>query len=156
MLRKELSSRVFGWLSYTLLRSERATQEGAPYRLFDFDQTHVLTALASLDLGYEIELGARVRYSTGYPRTPVIGVYGDSRGRPFQPRFGAQNSIRIPSFFQADVRISKSFHLGRTVLEAYFDVENATNRVNPEEIVYSPDYKQRRYVTGLPVLPVPE
>ena len=39
-------------------------------------------------------------------------------------------------------------------LEAYLDVQNVTDRSNPEEIVYSLDYTQRRYITGLPILPV--
>ncbi len=69
--------------------------------------------------------------------------------------FGRLNSIRIPSFWQVDVRVSKKFTLGRgTSLEAYLDLQNVTDRSNPEEIVYSPDYKERRYITGLPVLPV--
>ena len=64
------------------------------------------------------------------------------------------NSIRIPDFFQLDVRLSKRWKLGRTVLETYLDVQNAFNRQNPEEIVYSQNYAQPRYITGLPILPV--
>ena len=36
----------------------------------------------------------------------------------------------------------------------YLDVQNVTNRDNPEEIAYSPDYQQRRYILGLPILPI--
>ena len=39
-------------------------------------------------------------------------------------------------------------------LEAYLDVQNVTNHENAEEIVYSPDYSERRYILGLPILPV--
>jgi hypothetical protein len=34
------------------------------------------------------------------------------------------------------------------------DVQNVTNRENPEEVAYSPDYSSKRYITGLPILPV--
>ena len=34
------------------------------------------------------------------------------------------------------------------------DVQNVTDRRNPEEIVYSYNYAQRRTITGLPILPV--
>ena len=51
-------------------------------------------------------------------------------------------------------RVSKRFVVGDSALEAYLDVQNVTNRPNPEEIVYSLDYSQRRYITGLPLLPV--
>jgi outer membrane receptor protein involved in Fe transport len=67
---------------------------------------------------------------------------------------GAHNSIRIPAFVQLDLRVAKRFKLGGSELEAYLDVQNVTNRENPEELAYGPDYRERRYVLGLPVLPV--
>jgi hypothetical protein len=33
-------------------------------------------------------------------------------------------------------------------------MQNITSRSNPEEIVYSEDYRQRNYITGLPILVV--
>ena len=130
LLRKELSSRFFGWLSYTLLRSERAAAEGEPYHLFDFDQTHVLTAVASYDLGRDFEIGVRGRYASGYPRTPVTGTYSDTVTDSTSPRFGPQNGIRIPGFFQADVRLSKKFRLPGSIIEAYVD---SRERHQPKE-----------------------
>jgi TonB family protein len=154
LVRRQLAKRFFGWITYTLSASERATAAGAPYYPYGFDQTHVLSAVASLDLGHGFEVGARFRYATGYPRTPVTGAYFDGKTGTFEPFFGALNSIRIPDFVQLDVRVSKRFRMGETTLEAYLDVQNATNRANPEEIAYSLDYTQRRYITGLPLLPV--
>lgn len=52
------------------------------------------------------------------------------------------------------MRLARTFALGKASLETYVDVQNVTNRANPEEIVYSLDYAQRRYITGLPLLPV--
>ncbi len=154
LVRKQLAKRLFGWISYTLSKSERAIAPGAPYYPYDFDQTHVLAALASFDLGAGFEIGARFRYATGYPRTPVTGAYFDVKSGTYEPFFGSLNSIRIPAFVQLDVRVSKRFTMGASALEAYLDLQNVTNRDNPEEIVYSPDYSQRRYITGLPILPV--
>ena len=154
LLRRELANGLFGWVSYTLLRSERKDSPGADWRLFDYDQTHVLTALASYDLGRGFDVGARARYATGFPRTPVIGSYFDTRTATYQPILGAQNSTRIPAFAQLDVRLSKRFQFKTSHLELYLDVQNVTDRANPEEIVYSPDYTQKRYIDGLPLLPV--
>ncbi len=154
LLRKQLGKRFFGWVTYTLSKSERANAEGDPYAPYDFDQTHVLGAVASYDLGAGFEVGGRFRYATGFPRTPVIGTYFDGKTGVYEPLFGSLNSIRIPAFWQLDVRISKRFLIGRSTLEAYLDLQNVTNRDNPEEIVYSPDYSERRYITGLPILPV--
>jgi hypothetical protein len=73
----------------------------------------------------------------------------------YQPVFGAHNSIRIPDFYQLDARASKRFKFGPTTqAEIYLDVQNVTNRGNPEEIVYNYNYSQKSYITGLPVLPV--
>jgi TonB family protein len=154
LLRKQISNRLFGWLSYTLSRSERANAPGAPYYLYDYDQTHVLSAVASYDLSHGFVVGSRFRYATGYPRTPVTGAFFDQQTGIYEPLFGALNSTRIPAFVQWDIRVAKSFAIGKTSLETYLDVQNVTDRGNPEEIVYSLDYSQRRYITGLPILPV--
>ena len=154
LVRQNLSHGFFGWVAYTLLRSERRDRPDEPYRLFDFDQTHVLTALASYDLGRGFDIGGRVRYATGYPRTPVIGAYYDARRDLYEPVLGARNSTRIPDFVELDVRLAKRWSLGASELETYLDVQNVTNRENPEEIAYSPDYSERRYVSGLPILPL--
>jgi hypothetical protein len=113
----------------------------------------VLTALASYAIGRGFEVGARVRAATGFPRTPVVSAYFDARTDTYQPVFGVQNTIRIPAFVSLDLRGSKTFTLGKTELEIYLEVQNVTDRQNPEEIVYTQNYAQRAYITGLPILP---
>ena len=174
LLRHELTSRFFGWISYTLMRSERrdkcatienipgATAADAPqnlchegaWRLFDYDQTHVATVVASYDLGAGFEVGGRFRYATGFPRTPVVGSFVSARRDLYEPLFGEQNSIRIPAFVQLDARVSKRFKMSWGKAEIYVDVQNVTNHSNPEEIVYDYRYKNKNYITGLPILPV--
>jgi TonB family protein len=154
MLRRDLGGGFFGWLAYTLLRSERRLTSSHPWRLFDYDQTHVLTALASYDLGSGFEVGARARVASGYPRTPVTDTYFDSRRDQYEPILGAQNSIRIPYFFQLDARVSKRWTFSNNEIEAYLDVLNTTNQQNPEEIVYNSNYSEKKYINGLPILPV--
>jgi TonB family protein len=154
LIRKKLSSKFFGWLTYTLSRSQRAEAEGAPFYPYDYDQTNVLAALASYDLGHGFDVGARFRYATGYPRTPVVGAYFDAKSGLYEPIFGALNSIRIPDFYELDARVSKRFAMGSTAIEVYLDVQNVTDHANAEELVYSLDYSQRRTLTGLPILPV--
>ena len=154
LIRGEVGERFFGWLSYSLVRSQRRAGDSGAYRLSDYDQTHVLTALASYDLGAGFEVGARMRYATGFPRTPVTDAYYDVRRDRYQPVFGAQNSLRIPAFFALDVRVAKKLDIGNTRLDIYVEVQNITNHENAEEIVYSPDFSERGYVTGLPILPI--
>jgi TonB family protein len=154
LLRRELNKGFFGWASYSLIRSERQDHPDSAWRLFDFDQTHVATVVASYELGAGFEVGARFRYATGFPRTPVFTSFQGDRRVLYEPLFGAQNSIRIPAFVQADVRVSKRFTFGTVKAEVYVDVQNVTNRSNPEDIVYNYDYSKQGYITGLPILPV--
>ncbi len=154
LLRQQQVGRFFGWVSYSILRSQRRDAPDLDWRLFDFDQTHVFTALGSYDLGAGFEVGARFRYATGFPRTPVIGSYLDERTNTFEPRFGPQNSIRIPAFVALDVRVAKKFKWAHSDVEIYLDVQNVTNNANPEEIVYNTSFTQRGYITGMPILPV--
>jgi TonB family protein len=154
LLRHQLANGFFGWIAYTMLRSERKDAGTDYWRLFDYDQTHVLTALASYDLGKGFDIGVRGRYASGYPRTPVVNSYFDSRTATYQPVLGDKNSIRIPAFVELDVRVAKRFKFQSSSLEIYLDVQNVTNRKNPEEIAYNANYTERRYVEGLPILPV--
>ena len=153
LVRQELAKGFFGWISYSYIKSERKDTPESAWRLFDYDQTHVATLVASYELPLGFEIGTRLRYATGFPRTPVLGAYYNGRRDLFEPYFGRQNSIRLPAFFQADLRVTKRFTLGRLKVEAYLDVENVTNQKNAEEYVYSYDYKTRSTITGLPILP---
>jgi outer membrane receptor protein involved in Fe transport len=154
MLRQELIRGFFGWVTYTLSRSERRDHPDRAWRLFDYDQTHVLGVLASYDMGHGFEVGARFRYTSGMPRTPVVDSFLVSPPGLYQPVFGPQNSIRIPWFYQFDLRAEKGFVMQRTKLSVFLDVQNLTNRRNPEELIYSQDYQQRSTISGLPTLAI--
>ena len=154
ILRRELARGTQGWLTYTLGRSERWSGDG-PARLLDFDQTHVLTAVASQQRAAWTFSG-RVRYATGMPRTPVVGSFGDLHDGVTQPIFppilGAQNSTRLPPFFQLDARVDRTVIAGPVGVSLYLDAQNLTGRRNPEEIVYTRDFTSSAYLTGPPLL----
>ncbi|HEX8953815.1 MAG TPA: TonB-dependent receptor, partial [Polyangia bacterium] len=154
LLRQELFKGFFGWVTYSISRSERQDHPDRDWRLFDYDQTHVLGVVASYEWRGFIA-GVRFRYTSGMPRTPVVGAFYDARGDQYQPLFGAQNSIRIPDFVQLDVRLEKTFTFHHGVqLNIFADVQNVTNRANPEELVYNYNFTRRDYIIGLPVLAV--
>lgn len=154
LLRRERGDGFFGWISYALSRSERADSEDGRFRPSDYDQTHVLTALASYEIWGGIEIGARFRVASGSPRTPVVGSYFDATADAYRPVFGVTNGTRLPPFIQLDARASKRFDIGSLDLEVYLDVQNVTNHENVEEVIYSSDYTQSGEITGLPILPV--
>jgi TonB family protein len=154
LLRQELLRGFFGWITYSWTRSERRDHPDTDWRLFDFDQTQSLGVVASYQLGRGWDLGARFRYTTGFPRTPVIDSFYDVANAQYDPIFGAHNSIRIPSFYQLDARIERSFVYRRLKVNVFLDVQNITNRQNPEEIIYNYNFTQRAYITGFPTLAV--
>ena len=145
----------FGWLAYTISRSERRATSDESWRLFDDDQPHLFTLVASKMAG-PWTFGLRFRYASGLPRTPVTGSFYDTKDDRYQPIFGTPNSIRLPDFWQLDLRVDRAFALGETGarLLLYLEGLNVTNHTNSEEYVYNVDYRRRGVVTGLPIIGV--
>ncbi len=154
LVRRALTDRLFGWISYTLSRSERRDAPGARWRLFDNDQTHVLTAIASYKLPAGWEVGARLRFASGNPTTPVVGAVRDDGTDVFIPLYAAVNSRRLPSFNQLDIRVDKNFVFEKWTLDVYLDLTNAYNNPAVEGIAYNYNYTQSAYFKGLPILPI--
>lgn len=140
-----------GFLSYTLSRSER--NDGGMWRLFDYDQTHILTLAGSYKLGRGWELGGTFRLVSGNPETPVVGAVFDADIDAYRPIYGAVNSSRNPVFHRLDVRAEKQFHIAGYQFAGYLDVQNAYNRKNREGTAYNFDYSERSDTPGLPLLP---
>lgn len=155
LLRYKPDSRFFGFLAYTLSRSVRRDAPDEPERLFNFDQTHILTLIGSYRLGGGWEIGARFRLVSGNLRTPqTYGFYDANVGAyiPSQafPPFGTRN----PMFHQVDIRVDKTWVLGEGVkLSAYLDIWNAYNQGNVEGVSYNYNSTQSTYATGIPFLP---
>jgi hypothetical protein len=145
--------RFFGFLSYTLSRSERRDRPGQDWRLFDFDQTHILTVSGVYRLGAGWEVGATFRLISGNPQTPIVGSVYDARTDLYIPINGAINSVRNPLFHRLDLRVEKQWRFSHWKLALYLDVQNAYNRQNPEGTIYNFDYRQRRTLPGLPIIP---
>ena len=152
VLRAAPNKMFSGWVSYALSRSERRIGPEAAWRLFDFDQTHVLVASASVEPWKNWRFGARVRASSGYPRTRAEGSVYDSRVDAYQPTLGPHNADRLPAFIQGDLHAEHAVDLSFATLRVYLDVINVTNRSNAEEVVYGYDYQERGYLTGLPLM----
>ncbi len=146
--------RFFGWVAYTLSRSERKDGPDEPTRLFSMDQTHIFTALGSYKLGKGWEVGARWRYVTGNPYTPYVGGIGDLDAGGYSAIAGAPWSARSEAFHRLDVRVEKTWRIGAGSVSAYLDLQNVYNRQNPEGRSYNYNYAKSQPLAGLPILPV--
>lgn len=150
--------RFFGWFAYTLARSVRRNNPDEPEYLFQFDQTHNLTALGSYRLGRGWEVGARFRLVSGNMTTPVrrfpdLQAIQDTDTGAYVPLQGEQFSDRLPLFHQLDVRVEKNWQFRDWRLMAYLDVWNAYNNAAVEDVNYNFNFSQSAYQTGLPIIP---
>jgi hypothetical protein len=141
-----------GWLAYTLSRSFR-TEPNQGEHVFRYDQTHNLNLMAAYDFANDWKLSSRFRYVTGNPVTPVTGGTFDADNDVYTPTRGPFYSERLEPFVQLDLRLDKKWVYDTWLLWGYIDIQNITNRENPENIRYSYDYSQKRTVSGLPTLP---
>ncbi len=153
-LRHQLANNFFGWLAYTVSRSERKDRPGEPWRLFDFDQTHILTVVGSYDLPRNWSVGLRWRYVTGSPDTPIeTAVFDVDADAYVRVAPSTANESRNPDFHQLDVRVDKRWIYDTWTLNFYLDLQNAYNRANQEGINYQYDYEKSFPVSGIPIFP---
>lgn len=165
MVRLPQQGRLFGWLSYTMMRSERmrrfALYDAAQTVVADttamlpfaFDQTHTL----NVTLGYQLPKGYRMSASfhlnTGRPES---GEFGSRTSRLVEdPATGAKswavvplNQVdRLPAYARLDLRASKTITFSTFSAELYLDVLNTL--FIPE--VYGYSYQ---FVSDQPMSPV--
>ena len=152
-IRPTTGRHYFGYLSYTLSRSERKDGPLEPWRLFDFDQTHILTAAFVYNFPRNWEIGGTFRVVSGNPFTPVIGSIYDALNDVYIPIDGRVNSLRNPLFHQLDIRIQKKWIFEGWRLAVFLDVRNAYNQQNQEGIIYNYDFSQQTPLLGLPIIP---
>ena len=161
LLRMKPTGRFFGFLSYTLMRSERR-DPGQPWRLFDRDTPHMVSSAGVVRLGRGWETGAAFRFTSGTPYTPIVGSSYDARTDTYVARRGAPMSDRNPPYVRLDARVEKKWTFspvgdrqGRSAwsLAVYLDVQNVLNSPNREGFAYNYDYSKRYGASSLPILP---
>ncbi len=155
LLKRDFTEKFVGWIAYTLSRSERRDSGQASFRPFDFDQTHILAAVASYQLPSNWQIGARFRLVSGTPVTPVVGSVYNSITDQYDPTYGAPNSGRDPTFQQLDIRVDRKWIHDVWTLTWYLDLQNVYNHANSEgPRSYNFDYTKSGVTQGLPVLAI--
>jgi hypothetical protein len=153
-LRYKADERFFGWIAYTLSRSERRDVPTEAWYLSSYDQTHILTVVGSYNFGKGWRLGGRFRLVSGNPYTPSNeGAYDATTGAYQAAPSYPVNSARLPLFNQLDVRLDKAWSFKWFKLTAYLDVQNVYNYRSPLGVSYNYNYTQSALTTGLPILP---
>jgi hypothetical protein len=116
-VRRKLTRRLGGFLSYTLSRSTRSV--GSEHFPSSFDRTHVANAALSFDLGRNWRAGTRFMMYTGIPVQPSSNEF------PAAPRL--PHPTRDPTFYRLDVRLEKRWVISPKVWISFVaEVMNAT------------------------------
>jgi hypothetical protein len=114
LLRRQSKSGVFGWISYSLSRSER--WQDAHWVPYDYDRTHLLNFVAGMPLPRNWDLGLRVQYQSGRPTTTTAGY----------------NAGRDSGYWRVDLRVDKRAVWHKWLLDYYVDITNVA--LQPEEV----------------------
>ena len=110
MIRRPESERLYGWLAYSLSKSERVVGRGV-IGPSDWDQRHILNLVAGYRIG-NYTLGGRVHVNTGRPV-----LLQSSQSADF---------VRLPTFYQVDLRAERKYLFDTVTLHVYAEIVNAS------------------------------
>ena len=154
LLRYKPDARFFGWLAYTLSRSERQNSPADPVVLAPFDQTHILTVLGSYRLGRGWEFGSAFRLVSGRLVTPqTYGFFDENTGVLLSQQAYPPFNQRLPVYHQLNIRVDKTWRFKAWQLGAYLDVQNVYNHGNVEGVSQNYNFTRSTFATGIPLLP---
>jgi TonB family protein len=114
LLRRQSKSGLFGWISYTISRSER--EQGSQWVPYDFDRPQLLNLVVGMPLPRNWDLGLRGQYESGRPTTTTAGY----------------NAGRNDGYWRIDLRVDKRAVWRKWLLDFYVDITNVA--LLPEEI----------------------
>jgi hypothetical protein len=162
LLRQRLDHGFFGWIAYTIMRSEFRSDAAVgvpgskpqPWFSTGFDQTHILSIALSYELPWGFTAGGAFRAIRGNPSTFAVGGVVDGDTGYHRRVNGPWRNDRLPPFVQLDARVDKKFVFDTWSLSAYLDVQNATNQQNFELFSYNFDFTKVQGFPGLPIIPV--
>jgi hypothetical protein len=171
------STRLSGWTSYTYGVARREMY-GRTFP-FDYDRRHAFTLAGTWHVKRWLDLATTTRVSSGFPRTPALGLrvsaekapdgtlvpLHDSAGRlVYEADYGGLgnlNADRLPLFARVDFRATFRPKGPQGRWQLYLDVINLLNRKNAgsidSELEYDPTSDRPRLVDvrteALPLLP---
>ncbi|MFM7709324.1 MAG: TonB-dependent receptor [Ferruginibacter sp.] len=123
---QKLTKRLFGVFSYTFFNSEFTGVSGI-YQPASWDNRHLISFTGGYKLNRNWEIGLKFRYQGAAPYTPFdatssqlnylsqgVGVFDYSK----------VNSLRLPAFHAADLRIDKKWNFRKQTIDLFLDIQN--------------------------------
>ncbi len=154
-VRRNLTEKFFGWLSYTYSKSEERKSDADPWYRSSFDQTHVLNLAGSYKLSAFWDLGLRFKYNTGDAYTPVESASYNANLDKYSPSYDEKNpySARIPDFHSLDLFATYDAFYDRFTLKYQWGIQYLSLGKRVSSVSYNYDYSQKENVANLPPIP---
>jgi hypothetical protein len=125
---KRLTSKLYGQGNLSFSRTRHAGLDGV-LRPGSFDYPFVFNLLGGYRLSSAWELSARLSFLSGRPFTPYDEAVSSAQRRGVYD-LTRVNAGRAPDYGRIDVRVDRTFTVGRQPLNLFVGVQNVTNRRN--------------------------
>lgn len=154
-VRRNQTSRLFGWLSYTYSVTEERKTTSDPWRPAEFDQTHVVNLVSNYSLSGKWSVGGRFNYHTGDRYTPVDDAVYNANLAKYQPRYNEEDRYKatLPDYYQLDVYSVYDFLFNEWKLKLRTGVEYLAIERPVFGVTYNYDYSKEKYFQGIPPIP---
>jgi outer membrane receptor protein involved in Fe transport len=151
-LNAKFGKKFFGWISYAFSKSERMSRDYNKWVLYRYDQTNLMTAVASYNFTPAWSAGFKLHYNSGPLVKKLESAYQDING-DWHGVFSDEYEKRLEDYLRMDIRTDYTFRFEGWKLNLYLEILNLFNRSNPSQIMYSEDYSESRVINNLPLMP---
>ena len=154
LFKKDLTERFSGWIATSLSRSERTNNVTGETFRSDYDQPVIVNLVGNYKINKDWTFGAKWRYNSGSPYTPILRGEPRLGGRPneFLPVYGQINSERFPGYHRLDLRLGRDYLFNNWKLNTYVELINAYNQKNVQDYRYNNNYSVPEPVYQLPLI----
>ncbi len=174
-IKRRPADRKLDWISYSWSQSTRINHNTGLRRPFDGDQTHTLVWVHQQPFNgswSDWQWGFKLKSHSGRPFTPVIArearsldpatdCQGDgaTEGCYWSPIYAAQNSDRLPAYFNIDLSMNKAVKTAAHRYDLKLEILNASELIyqSIDEYEYGEDYENidnpKQVSAGFGVLP---
>ena len=123
-VRYTLQEKISGWLSYSFGRSQQYSNDKKVWQLSSHDILNDVQLITNCRLSRHVTLGSRLRYTDGFPFTPVVDVSYDASEMRYLPVWGESFSKRQTPFIGLDIRIERRKEYKRFIQCFFYEITN--------------------------------
>ncbi|TDW96602.1 TonB-dependent receptor [Dinghuibacter silviterrae] len=154
-LTKRLSSKYYGQIGYSYMRSRRDDHDGRGMYNFDYDQPHIVSLLASYQPNNRWAFSTKFRYATGRPKDAYVihsDVFGDPSYLRYSQEITGRATRRLDDFISWDIRGDYRVRWGKKTMVAFVDIVDLLDYYDQAGEEFQP-ITGKTYDDGLGIFP---